>query len=145
MEIRDYVRKNHGIELTGDDVRVLRDKLPRLDGPVCDLLGIRAALRTFGPMAVSVCDDRSLNFLPFACELRGMVVQIDSKYQSCRELIEFEIYSTSARSRNQDYWSYPSEHWLSDLSIWANHARKHTVTLGNETTNRVESAKRHIK
>ncbi|KAG5446794.1 hypothetical protein CSKR_105536 [Clonorchis sinensis] len=61
MEIPDYVRNNYGIDLTGDDVRVLRDKLCRLDNPACDLQGTREALRTFGPMAVSVCDDGSLN------------------------------------------------------------------------------------
>ncbi|GAA32174.2 aldehyde dehydrogenase (NAD+), partial [Clonorchis sinensis] len=47
------VRKNYGIDLTGDDVRVLRDKLRRLDYPVCDLQDIRDALRPFGSMAVS--------------------------------------------------------------------------------------------
>ncbi|GAA50552.1 hypothetical protein CLF_104713 [Clonorchis sinensis] len=31
MEIRDHVRETHEIALTGDDVRVLRDKLRRLD------------------------------------------------------------------------------------------------------------------
>ncbi|GAA47491.1 hypothetical protein CLF_100428 [Clonorchis sinensis] len=49
-------------------------------------------------------------------------------------------YATSIRSRNQEFWSYLSEQWLTDLSNRA----KHAVTLGNETTNRVESAKRCV-
>ncbi|GAA48905.1 hypothetical protein CLF_102195, partial [Clonorchis sinensis] len=65
MEICDYVRKNYGIELTGDDVRILRDKLRPLDHPVCDLQGIRDALHPLGPMAVSVCDYGSLKVLSF--------------------------------------------------------------------------------
>ncbi|KAG5449645.1 hypothetical protein CSKR_203957 [Clonorchis sinensis] len=59
----------------------------------------------------------------------------------CREVSEFEFYATSIRSRNQEFWSYLSEQWLTDLSTRA----KHAVTLGNETTNRVESANRYIK
>ncbi|GAA56401.1 hypothetical protein CLF_110813 [Clonorchis sinensis] len=55
------------------------------------------------------------------------------------EVCEFEVYATSIRSRNQEFWSYLSEHWLTDLSNWA----KHAVTLGNESTNRVESANRY--
>ncbi|GAA51903.1 hypothetical protein CLF_106986 [Clonorchis sinensis] len=58
-----------------------------------------------------------------------------------REVGEFEVYATSIRSRNQEFWSYLSEQWLTDLSTWA----KHAVTLGDETTNRVESANRYIK
>ncbi|GAA53015.1 hypothetical protein CLF_109339, partial [Clonorchis sinensis] len=58
----------------------------------------------------------------------------------CREVSEFEFYATSIRSRNQEFWSYLSEQWLTDLSTWA----KHAVTLGNETTNRVETANRYI-
>ncbi|GAA49727.1 hypothetical protein CLF_103488, partial [Clonorchis sinensis] len=59
----------------------------------------------------------------------------------CREVSELEFYATSIRSRNQEFWSYLSEQWLTDLSTRA----KHAVTLGNETTNRVESANRYIK
>ncbi|GAA57738.1 hypothetical protein CLF_113140 [Clonorchis sinensis] len=52
---------------------------------------------------------------------------------------------TGIRSRNQEFWSYLSEHWLTDLIAWTKRARKHAMTFGNETTNRVESANRHIK
>ncbi|GAA52135.1 hypothetical protein CLF_107387 [Clonorchis sinensis] len=48
----------------------------------------------------------------------------------CREVSDFEVYATSIRSRNQEFWSYLSDHWLTDLSTWAKHARKHAVTLG---------------
>ncbi|GAA50859.1 hypothetical protein CLF_105148 [Clonorchis sinensis] len=63
----------------------------------------------------------------------------------CREVWVFEVYAISTRSRNQDFWSHLSKPWLTDRSTWAKYARKHAVTLGNETTNRVESANRHIK
>ncbi|KER19004.1 LOW QUALITY PROTEIN: hypothetical protein T265_15705 [Opisthorchis viverrini] len=60
-----------------------------------------------------------------------------------RELSELEVYATSIRSRNQGYWSYLT--LVKRPEYLGKHARKHAVTLGNETTNRGESANRYIK
>ena len=67
-EGRKYVRDNFGIEFTRDDLRLMRSRLRAHDHPACDLQAIRELLRPFGPLALSVCEDNSLNVLSFTSD-----------------------------------------------------------------------------
>ncbi|GAA49778.1 polyprotein [Clonorchis sinensis] len=186
----DNCPHNHPInlypDLTGDEMRVLRDKLCHLDNPVQELQGIRETLCPFIPMALSVYSDGSLDVLLLtSVRRRGLFASvvvtdcndvrrsvfyafIRNDYQECcdiavedfvRRMSPVDIVRTvvvgllSLMKRliriNNLFACYKRMVHSREVnefeSIHAKHARNHDVTLGNETTNGIESANMYSK